>query len=185
MYGLLVIPILGFLGGVAVFIIRRFKDRLLFILLDRIFDCLGSDEGNESHMAETDSTAVESTCPKERFVNLKFSSDELSSTYPETSVSGDTWNDRIQTDARKIFENIGEERIITTDLSSSIVEVLDKATQVSDTKSTDFEIEMDDLSVLRSVDVSNESDQVSDLQETSFIETRSGRRYKKVFILKK
>ena len=90
MYGLLVIPILGFIGGVAVFIIRRFKDRLWFIVLDRIFDCLGSDEGNESHMAETDSTAVESTCPKERVVNLNFSSEELSSTYPETSLSGDT-----------------------------------------------------------------------------------------------
>ena len=44
---------------------------------------------------------------------------------------------------------------------------------------------MDDLSFLRSVDVLTDSDQVSDLQETSFMETRFGGRYKKVFILKK
>ena len=155
------------------------------ILLDRIFDCLGSDEGNNSHMDDTVSTSVESTCPKERAVNLKFSSEYLSSTYPETSISGDTWNDRTQTDARKIFVNMREERKIATDVSSSLIEFLDKATQVSDSKSTDFEIEMDDLSFLRSVDVPSESDQVSDLQETSFMETRSGGRYKKVFILKK
>ena len=127
-YALLVIPILGFIGGIAAFIIRRFKDRLLMILLERIFDCLGSDEGNKSHMADTDSTSVESTCPKERAVNLKFSSENLSSTYPETSLSGDTWNDRTQTDARKIFDNMREERKIATDVSSSLIEVLDKAT---------------------------------------------------------
>ena len=85
-----------------------------------------------------------STCPKERAVNLKFSSEYLSSTYPETSISGDTWNDRTQTDARKIFVNMREERKIATDVSSSLIEFLDKATQVSDPKSTDFAIEMDD-----------------------------------------
>ena len=58
----------------------------------------------------------------------------------------------------------------------------DIATQVS--LSTDTEIELEDMSILRAGDEVAQSRESVDVVETSFIETRSGLRYEKVFVLK-
>ena len=41
LYALLVIPFFGIISGIMVYVIRRFKDRLLIIILDIIFNCTG------------------------------------------------------------------------------------------------------------------------------------------------
>ena len=62
---LLVIPILGLIGGFIAFIIHRYKDRLLCIILDRIFDGIGGG-GLNSSTAETDITSADKTYVKQR-----------------------------------------------------------------------------------------------------------------------
>ena len=53
-------------------------------------------------MAETETTTADTTIVKQRFTDPN-SSDNLSSIYPahSSSLSGNTWDDRIQTDAKK------------------------------------------------------------------------------------
>ena len=104
MYALLIIPILGFISGIAAFIVRRFKDRLLFIIVDRIFDCSGSGEGDHSSSVDTDTTTADMTHVKQRLKDPRLSSQSISSIYPASSVSSDRWNERIQTDAKKKFQ---------------------------------------------------------------------------------
>ena len=62
--------------------------------------------------------------------------------------------------------------------------VKEVSTQVRDTD-TEIQIEMNDVSLLRSSDEVNTSDPELETAETSFIQTRSGRTYEKVFVYKK
>ena len=132
LYTLLIIPIVGFISGIAAFIIRRFKDRLLFIILHRIFDCLGNEEGNHSSSVDTDTTSADITYAKERLKDPQLSSQSISSIYPASSVSSDRWNERIQTDAKNFFDDMMEEREAVSELSSSLIELQDKAIKVTD-----------------------------------------------------
>ena len=59
--------------------------------------------------------------------------------------------------------------------------VTEVSTQVSDTD-IEIQIEMKDVSIMRSSDEVNTSDHEMETAETSFIQTRSGRTYKKVFV---
>ena len=185
LYALLIIPILGFLSGIAAFIVRRFKDRLLFIIIDRIFGCSVSGEGDHSDSVDTDTTTANTTHVKQRLKDHRVSSQSISSIYPASSVSSDRWNERIQTDAKKIFDDMMEERDDVSQLSSSLIELQDKATQVTDTNSTDTEIEMHEISALRSGEELTDSEQIIEEMETSFIETRSGHKYEKIFVVRK
>ena len=115
----------------------------------------------------------------------RLSSQSISSIYPASSVSSDRWNERIQTDAKKIFDDMMEEREAVSQLSSSLIELQDKATQVTDLNSTDTEIEMHEISALRSAAELTESEQIIEEMETSFIETGSGHEYEKNFVVRK
>ena len=78
-----------------------------------------------------------------------------------------------------------EEREDVSQLSSSLIELQDKATQVTDPNSTDTEIEMHGISALRSGEELTDSEQIIEEMETSFIETRSGHKYEKIFVVRK
>ena len=78
-----------------------------------------------------------------------------------------------------------EERDAVSQSSSSLIEMEDKATQVTDPKSIDTEIEMHEMSALRSAEELTDSEQITEEMETSFIETRSGHKYEKIFVVRK
>ena len=44
LYALLVIPFFGIISGIMVYVIRRFKDRLLIVILDTILIALGVEK---------------------------------------------------------------------------------------------------------------------------------------------
>ena len=75
------------------------------------------------------------------------------------------------TDAKKIFDHWMDERKNVTEVS----------TQVSDSD-IEMQIEMKDISIMRSSDEVYRSDHEVETAETSFIQTRSGRTYKKIFV---
>ena len=126
-------------------------------------------------MTETEITSVDTTFVKQRFTGP--GSSDISSIYPanSSSISAYTWDNRILTDAKIIFERLKDDRI--TDTS---IEMRDMATQVS--ISTDTDIELQDMSNMR-VDMDQSRDLV-DIVETSFIETGSGKTYEKLFVVK-
>ena len=170
-YALLVIPFFGIIGGIMVYVIRRFKDRLLIIILDTILNCTGGRERVETSTSETDSTSADTTYVKERLQVPQVTSETSSSIFPLSSFSADTWDDRIVTGAKKIFDHWMEERKNVTEVS----------TQVSDSD-IEMQIEMKDISIMRSSDEVHRSDHEVETAETSFIQTRSGRTYKKIFV---
>ena len=86
---------------------------------------------------------------------------------------------------KKNFNDMMEEREAVSKLSSSLIELQDKATQVTDPNSTDTEIEMHEISALRSAEELTESEQIIEEMETSFIEIRSGHKYEKIFVVRK
>ena len=72
----------------------------------------------------------------------------------------------MRTDAKIIFDRLKDDRSTNTS-----IEMRDIATQVS--LSTDTEIELEDMSILRAGDDVAQSRDSVDVVETSFIETRS------------
>ena len=90
LYALLVIPIFGIISGVMVFVIRRFKDRLLIVILDTIFNCIGGRERVQTSTSETDSTSADMTYVKERLQVPQVTSETSSSIFPLSSFSADT-----------------------------------------------------------------------------------------------
>ena len=129
-------------------------------------------------MAETETTNADTTIVKQRFTDPD--SSDISSIYPanSSSISADTWGNRIQTDAKIIFDRLKDEN--STDTNS--IEMRDMATQVS--ISTDIDIELLDMLNVREGDDMDQSGELLDIFETSFIQTRSGQRYKKLFVIK-
>ena len=104
----------------------------MFIIIDRIFGCSGSGEGDHSGSVDTDMTTADTTHVKQRLKDHRVSSQTISSIYPASSVSSDRWNERIQTDAPNFFDDMTD----VSQLSSSLIELPDKATQVTDPNST-------------------------------------------------
>ena len=137
----------------------------------------GEEEG-DSTMADTETTTADTTFVKQRFTDP--ASSDISSIYPanSSSMSAITWDNRMRTDAKVIFDRLKDDRS-----TSSSIEMKDIATQVS--LSSDTEIELEDMSILRVGDDVAQSRKSLDVAETSFMETRSGLRYEKVFVLKK
>ena len=65
LYALVVIPILGIISGFLTFLIRRYKNVILLRIVNRLFDCIDSDDRAVSLETETDTTSVENTLVKE------------------------------------------------------------------------------------------------------------------------
>ena len=182
LYALVVIPILGIIGGFLTFLIRRYKNVILLRLFNRLLDCIDGDERAVSMETDTDTTSVESTLMKERLrenQNLDISS--ASSSF----LSDNIWKNRMGTDAEKVFRHIMEESKDDSQHSSTtIVEMRDMAIQISLPSDSEDEVELQDLSVRCDQD-SSKSDDLSEILETSFVETRSGQKYLKKFVRKK
>ena len=170
LYALLVIPILGVIGGFLTYLFKRYKNRILLRVLDRVMDWIDGDEREVSTEAETDTSTLESTLVKERLrvtQNLDISS---------SSLSSQIWDNRMTSDAQKIYLNIMEDMRDETDQSSTTaVEIRDVGIQISLSSETEEQVELLDISVPCEQEV----------METSFVETRSGQKYQKDFIIKK
>ena len=102
LYALLVVPILGVIGGFCAYIIRRYRDRILYRMLFRFLGCIVGGEDTDSSMTQTETTSADTTIAKRRFTDPD-TSQGISSIYPDNStfISTHIWDDRIQTDAKK------------------------------------------------------------------------------------
>ena len=125
LYALLIVPILGVIGGFSAYIYRRFRDRLVFRILATVLDCFaGGEEEGESTMADTETTSADTNFVKQRFTDP--GSLDISSIYPanSSSISANTWENRMRTDAKIIFDRLKDDRSTNTS-----IEMRDIATQ--------------------------------------------------------
>ena len=173
------------LGVISAFY-RHYKDRLLLTLLTRIFDSVRGSETNTS-FARTEMTSEDTTLSKERWLNEQ-NWDDSSSNYPAPSSS--ILNIFWQIQFKLVLKQIGGILCLkeeARDLSfSTALEMRDVGTQMTDPLSSETEVELQDMSCVH-IQLDNDlntTDALIDVDEISFIETRSGYRYDKNFVKK-
>ena len=142
-------------------------------VLNTVMDWIDGDERRVSMESETDPSTSESTLVKER-LRVNQNSDISTS-----SLSSHMWNNRLSTDAQKIYLNIMEDMTDESDQSSgTAVEMRDIGIQISLSSETEEQFEPLDMSM-------STDQEFPEIAVTSFLETRSGQKYQKDFIIKK
>ena len=192
LYGLLSIPGFGIICAILVFLWKRYRHRFLLGIINRFVDWIGGADSDDS-LPNTTTTSANTTLVKTRM------SDSDTTSFPISSIptpsGSEIWNDRIYTDARRIYKHLRE--VKSSDLASSSELGRSNISQNSDQENIQYvdaeiQVSMDSMSdshQLLTIEMLNMSDHVycnemdtsqdNILTETSFIQTRSGGRYDK------
>ena len=181
LYALFSIPSFGVICAIFLVIWKKYRDRFILGVLNRIINRLTNDD-DDQFSPNTTSTSVDTTLVKTRMTDPILSSS--SSSFPMSSITTPTgseiWSDRIYTNAQRIFKDVKKDRS-SDNLSDSLY--VDVQTQVSFESSSDYNQNLNfELSILSDLNEMDSTDK--SIAETSFIETRSGGRYDKVFLKK-
>ena len=135
LYALFSIPGFGVISAIFLVIWKKYRDRFILGVLNRIINGLTNDDDQIS--INTTSTSVDTTLVKTRMSDPILSSS--SSSFPISSITTPTgseiWNDRIYTNAQRIYKHVKKDRS-SDNLSDRIY--VDVQTQVSFDSSSDY-----------------------------------------------